>query len=79
VEDAIRKSVEFPAQVEDGFNSNFVVVFDMGYEVGYDARGQRRTSTVTVVLNQVGEVITVFPGSPWSGGWQKAQEIRSGK
>ena len=67
VEDAIERSIEFPAVVEDGSNRNFVIAFDMGYDVGYDARAKGRTSAVTVVLSPIGEVITVHPGTPWSG------------
>jgi len=71
IKEAIDRSVEYSAIIEDGKNRNFVVVFDMGYEVGFDARAKRRTSSVTVVLSPVGEVITVHPGTPWSRDWSE--------
>jgi hypothetical protein len=62
VDDAITRSGQHPPQVRDGSNQNFVITFDMGYEVGYDARARRRTSAVTVVVSSIGEVITAHPG-----------------
>lgn len=64
IDDAIKLSYEYPAQVAR--NGNHVVAFDMGFEVGFDARARRRTSAVTVILTPIGEVITVHPGTPWS-------------
>jgi hypothetical protein len=68
IEDAIAKSDEFPAVASRG---NYVVTFDMGYEVGFDEVAERRTSTVTVVLShEVPKdewiVVTAYPGSPYS-------------
>lgn len=64
IEEAIARSTNYPA--EESKNGNHVIVFDMGYEVGFDERARRRTSAVTVVVKQTGEVITVHPGTPWS-------------
>lgn len=64
IDEAIERSYEHIAQVTK--NGNHVVVFDMGYEVGFDEKGKRRTSSVTVILRESGEVITVHPGTPWS-------------
>lgn len=64
IPDAVEESNEHVAEV--GKNGNFVIVFDMGYVVGFDAVGKRSTSCVTVVTKQSGEVITVHPGTPWS-------------
>lgn len=65
IEEAVQRSYDHSAQV--AANGNHVVVFDMGYEVGFDERAKRRTSGVTVVLRPTGEVVTVHPGMPWSG------------
>jgi hypothetical protein len=72
IEDAITASELHPAQVRDGSNKNFVITFDRGYDVRYDAQANRKTSSVTVILSSVGEVITVHPGSPWSRDWDEA-------
>jgi hypothetical protein len=64
IEEAISKSYEHVAQVAR--NGNHVVVFDMGYQVGFDEVAKRRVSVVTVVLKRSGEVITAHPGTPWS-------------
>jgi hypothetical protein len=64
IDEAITRSYEFPALV--AANGNHVVTFDMGYEIGFDARANRRTSAVTVVLTDRGEVITAHPGTSWS-------------
>jgi hypothetical protein len=64
IEEAIPRSFNHAA--EAARNGNHVVVFDMGYEVGFDERAKRRTSAVTVVLRESGEVITVHPGTPWA-------------
>lgn len=64
IAEAIVRSYEHPAIVAR--NGNHVVTFDMGYLVGFDARAQRRTSGVTVVIKPSGEVITVHPGTSWS-------------
>jgi hypothetical protein len=69
IQEAIAKSAEHYATVGDGSNTNRIVVFDMGYEVGFDARAKRRTASVTVVMTDLGEVITVHPGTPWSKDW----------
>jgi hypothetical protein len=71
IEDAIKASELHPAQVSDGSNKNFVIAFDMGYDVGYDAQARRKTSSVTVILSSLGEVITVHPGTPWSRDWDE--------
>ena len=63
IDEAIQRSTEHPAQVMPA-SPNFVICFDMGYEVGFDARANRRTSVVTVVLTSAGEVLTVYPGKP---------------
>ena len=64
ITDAISKSRLYPATV--GNNGNYVIVFDMGYLVGFDERSQRQTSTVTVIMEPNGEVVTAHPGAPWS-------------
>lgn len=64
IPEAIDRSYEYPAQLAR--NGNHIVVFDMGYEVGFDERAKRRTSAVTVILRASGEVITVHPGTPWA-------------
>jgi hypothetical protein len=59
--EAVELSKDAPAIV--GHNGNLLVVVNFGREIGYDAKGQRRTDIATVVLNShTGEVITVFPG-----------------
>lgn len=60
IPEAIKKSDKYSALV--GNNRNFVIIFDMGYKVGYDSIAERDTSCVTVVTKQTGEVITVYPG-----------------
>jgi hypothetical protein len=72
IEDAIKASELHLAQVRDASNKNFVITFDMGYDVGYDAQAKRKTSSVTVILSSLGEVITVHPGTPWSRDWDEA-------
>ncbi|MEM1189973.1 MAG: hypothetical protein AAGI72_15695 [Pseudomonadota bacterium] len=60
--DAIYKSAKFPAYVNEG---RLVTVFDMGYLTGNDAtRGNRRVSSVTVVTERNGKVVTAHPGLP---------------
>jgi hypothetical protein len=47
-----------------GTNGNFIVLVDFGYDVGFDALWNRRTSIATVIMKATGEIITVFPGRP---------------
>lgn len=63
IDEAIERSMDHPAHVMPG-SPNYVICFDMGYEVGFDARANRRTTVVTVVLSPTGEVLTVYPGKP---------------
>lgn len=67
---AIDRSINYPAI--EGKNGNHVVTFDMGYLTGFDAKANRRTSAVTVVLKPSGEVITAHPGTSWSSDQSEA-------
>jgi hypothetical protein len=42
--------------------TNAIVMFDAGFEVGYDRRSRAGTSLVTIVVRFTGEVETAFPG-----------------
>jgi len=42
--------------------NNAIVMFDAGFEVGFDRRTSSATSLVTVVVRFTGEVETAFPG-----------------
>jgi hypothetical protein len=70
IQDAIERSCEHPAVLAK--NGNHVVVFDLGYIVGFDKRANRQTSAVTVVILPNGEVITAHPGTPWSSDQSRA-------
>ena len=59
-EEAIRKSVNFPAYESRG---NLITVFSLPYEVGCDKKN-KRTNTVTVITDSHGVVITTHPGLP---------------
>ena len=41
---------------------NVIVMFDAGFDIGYDARNRMSTSLVTVIVKLTGEVVTAFPG-----------------
>ena len=62
IDDAIAKSDEFPAIV--GPKGNLLVIVNFGHEIGYDSLRRRNTELATVVIDQTGELITVFPGRP---------------
>lgn len=66
--EAIEKSAEYPASVAS--NRLLVTTFDMGYQTGFDAKSNRVVTSATVVTRVTGEVVTAFPGTPWSGGHQ---------
>jgi hypothetical protein len=70
IQEAIERSYEHPAVLAK--NGNHVVVFDLGYIVGFDKRANRETSAVTVVILPNGEVITAHPGTPWSSDQSRA-------
>jgi hypothetical protein len=61
IDEAIRRSIEFPAILEDGI---YVVLVDMGFECGFDAYRDQLTRIATVVHDSEGEVLTVQPGGP---------------
>ncbi|HZW19940.1 hypothetical protein [Noviherbaspirillum sp.] len=76
IRQAVDESYKHPAIAKPGKEKSHShsITFDFGCEVGFDARHNRRTSTVTVVVHpgksdgppegrfEPGEVITVYPG-----------------
>ena len=61
IPELLRMSAQHPGLVGFG-GKNVIVMFDAGYEVGYDAQARQLTSLVTVIAKFTGELETVFPG-----------------
>ncbi len=65
-QDAIAESAGHPAVVSE--NGYLVTTFDMGHDTGYDGNTGESVSSVTVVTDRDGKLITAYPGTSFGTG-----------
>lgn len=70
---AIAESAGHPAVVSE--NGYLVTTFDMGHDTGYDGKTGETVSSVTVVTDRDGKLITAYPGTSFGTNLPDEEQI----